>query len=149
MESKIVLVIFKKYENGDGPTKNFRDLAGVVSLETTKLWIKMINNTGSISLSSSPGRPRTDRIKSNVSKVKKRLDRKKRVSTRRLGAGMKISKSSVHRILREDLGYFPYKKTKQPKLTSVQKKKIIKFANWVLNNYTKDDTKKWLFSDEK
>ena len=23
------------------------------------------------------------------------------------------------------------------------------FANWVLNNYTKDDTKRWLFSDEK
>ena len=66
--------------------------------------------------------------------------------TRRLTAEMKISKTSIHRILREDLRCFPYKK---PKLTDFQKRKRIKFANWVLNNYTKNDTKRWLFLDEK
>ena len=40
-------------------------------------------------------------------------------------------------------------KTKQSKLTNLQKQKRVKFANWVLNNYTKDDTKRWLISDEK
>ena len=39
-----------KYENGDGPAKIHRDLGGVVSKRTIKLWIKMINNTGSIEL---------------------------------------------------------------------------------------------------
>ena len=34
-----------KYENGDGPAKIHRDLGGVVSKRTIKLWIKMINNT--------------------------------------------------------------------------------------------------------
>ena len=62
---------------------------------------------------------------------------------------MKISKSSIHRILREDLRCFPYKKIKQPKLTDLQKRKRIKFANWILNNYTKNDTTRWLFLDEK
>ncbi|CAF4173418.1 unnamed protein product, partial [Rotaria magnacalcarata] len=72
----------------------------------------------------------------------------KRVSTRRLAAEMNISKSSIHRILRKDLGCFPYKKIKQPKLTDVQKKKRVKFANWVLNSYTNSDITRWLFSDE-
>jgi transposase len=150
MKSKDIQTAVKnKYENGDGPTKIYRDLGGIVSLRTIKLWIQMINNTGSIKLLSLPGRPRTVRTKANISKIKYRLGRKKRVSTRRLAAEMNISRRSAQRILREDLGCLPYKKIKQPKLTDLQKQKRAKFANWVLNNYNKDDTKRWLFTDEK
>ena len=132
-----------KYENGDGPTKIFRDLGGVVSLQTVKLWIKMIRETGSIDRCYSPGRPRTIRTKNNIQKVKQRLaKKKKKVSTRRLAAEMKISRRSVQRILREDLGCFPHKKIKQPKVTDFYKRKKAKFANWVLNHYSKEDTKK-------
>jgi transposase len=64
MKSKNVQKAVKtKYENGDGPSQIYRDLAEVVSLQTIKLWIKMVNNTGSINLSSPPGRPRTARTK--------------------------------------------------------------------------------------
>ena len=43
MKSKDIQEVVKtKHENGDGPTKNYRDLAGVVSLQTIKLWVKMI-----------------------------------------------------------------------------------------------------------
>ncbi|CAF3318649.1 unnamed protein product [Rotaria socialis] len=110
MKSKDMQEVGKaKFENGDGPTKIYRDLAGVVSLQTIKLWIKKVRNTGSIELSSPPGRPRTARTKANILKAK----------------------------------------IKQPKLTDVKKKKRVKFANWVLNNYTKSDITRWLFSDEK
>ena len=138
-----------KHENGDGPTKIYRDLAGVVSLRTIKSWIKMIDNTGAISLSSPPGCSRTARTKANILKVKTRLERKKRISTRKLAAQMKISRRSIQRILKQDLGYFPYKKIKEPRLTELHKTKRVKFANWVLNNYTKDKINWWLFSDEK
>ncbi len=50
-----------KHQNGDYPTKVFRDLNGVISLATIKRWYKMIDETGSINLSLSPGRPRTAR----------------------------------------------------------------------------------------
>ena len=51
MKSKDIQKVVKiKYENGDGPAKIYRDLAGAVSLPTIKLWIKMINNTGSTNL---------------------------------------------------------------------------------------------------
>ncbi|CAF4693314.1 unnamed protein product, partial [Rotaria socialis] len=84
MKSKdLQLAVKKKYENGDGSTKIYRDLAGVVSLRTIKLWVKMLNETGSIDLSHSPGHPRT----------------KKQISSRRLAAEIKISRASARRIL--------------------------------------------------
>ena len=88
----------------------------------------MINNIGSIDLSSPPGRSHTARTKANILMAKQRLDQK-RLSTRRLADEMKISKSSIHQILREDLHSFPYKKVKQSKLTNLQKRKRIKFSN--------------------
>ena len=109
----------------------------------------MISTTGSITLSSPPGCPRAVCTKVAIMKVKSRLNKKKRVSTRKLASDINISRTSIRRILREDLGYKPYKKIKQPKLNNLQKNKRVKFANWVLNNYSKDDTKKWLFTDEK
>ena len=82
MKSKDIQEFLKtKYENSDGPIKIYRDLAGVVSLQTIKLWIKMINSTISINLSSPAGRPRTARTKANISKAKPRLDQTKRMST--------------------------------------------------------------------
>ncbi|CAF1940983.1 unnamed protein product [Rotaria magnacalcarata] len=128
MKSKDIQKVVKtKYGSGDGPTKFFRELAEAVSLPTIKLWIKMINTTGSITLSSPPGCPYKYRYCED----------------------MKISRTSLQRILRKDLGCMPYKKTKQPKLTNLQKARTIKFANWVLNNYRKDGIKKWLFTDER
>ena len=150
MKSKDLRTAVKiKFENGDGPAKIFRELGRVVSKRTINLWIKMIKGTGSIDLLKPPGRPRTIRTKANIQKAKLRLAQKKRASTRKLAAEMCISRTSTQRILRKDLGYFPYKKIKQPKLTDLQKKKRVKFRNWVLNHYTKDDTRRWLFSDEK
>ena len=109
----------------------------------------MLKKTGSINLSLPPGRTRTIRTKASIAKVKRRVKGKRPSSTRKLAAQLKISRTSVQRMLKEDLHYFPYKKITEPKLTELQKKKRVKFANWVLNNFSKEDTKKWLFSDEK
>ena len=118
MKSKdLQLALKNKYENGDGPTKIYRDLSGVVSLRTIKLWVKMLNQTGSVDLSHSPGLPRRVRTKANISKVKYRLAQKKQISSRRLAAEINSSCTSARRILREDLGCFPYKKIITPKTT--------------------------------
>ena len=138
-----------KFENGDGPEKIFLDLGGVVSKRTIHLWIKIIKGTGSINLLKPPGHPRTIRTKANIQKAKLRLAQKKRASTIELAAEMCISRTSTRRILRKDRGDFPYKKIKQPKLTDLQKKKRVQFANWVLNYYTKDNIGRWLLADEK
>ena len=97
-----------KHQNGDSVSKIFNDLSGVISLSTIKRCVKMLDETGAIKLGKSPGRPRIARTKANILKVKQRLNREKKVLTRKLGKELNISNSSVHRILQNDLGYFPY-----------------------------------------
>ena len=119
MKSKNLQTTVKnKYGKGDGPMKIYRNLGGAVSLRTIKLWVQMLNKTRSINLSHLPGRP----TKADISKVKYRLAHNETMSTRRLAAEVNISRNSAHRMLREDLGCFPYKKIKQPKLTDLQKR---------------------------
>lgn len=130
----------RKHENDDGPTNIYCDLARVISVQILKLWIKMNNNTGSVSLLLPPGRPRSARIKANIVMAKQRPNQEKRVSTRRIAVEFSISKNNAQRILPEDLDCVPYKKIRQPKLTHLQKQNRLKFASWVLNNYTKNDT---------
>ncbi|CAF3930185.1 unnamed protein product [Rotaria sp. Silwood2] len=142
---KLVLL---KHQNGDNPTKVFRDLNGVIGLRTITTWYKMINETGSINLSVSSGHPRTARTNANIKKVKQKLQRKK-VSTRGLALDLGISHESARRILRDDLGCRPYKHVIEPALTEEHKEKRKKFANWIRTNFRKQETLKILFSDEK
>ncbi|CAM4980319.1 unnamed protein product [Rotaria socialis] len=135
--------------DGDAPTKRCRDLNGGISLATVKRWYQMIRRTGSIELSGTYDGPRIIRTKENIQKVKNRLRRKKRVSARKLSMELGISATSVRRILKIDLGLKPYKKVIEPSLSDDQKIKRKKFANWVRNNFRKEETMKILFLDEK
>ncbi|CAF2070641.1 unnamed protein product [Rotaria magnacalcarata] len=136
MKSKdLQQVVFRKYEDGDGPTKNFRDLNDSLGLATIKRWCKMIRDTGSIQLSKSPGGPRFARTSKMIQKVKHKLDQKKMVSVRSLAKDCSISKSSSHRILKEDMKLYPYKMRIEPKLTEEHKNKGKKIVNWVGHNF--------------
>jgi len=142
-------LVLSKQKNGDSSAKIFRDLNGAVSRTQVFKWCKMISDTGSIQLSTSPGRPRIIRAKEMVQKVKSRLKRKKRVSSRILAKELDISRTSVRRILTIDLGCRAYKKRIEPLMTDGQKLKRKKFANWIRTNYKKEETLRILFSDEK
>jgi len=81
MESKdLQKVVFCKYEDGDDPSKIFRDLNGSLRLTTIKRWCKMIRDTGSIQLSTPPGGPRFARTIKMIQKVKHKLHQKEMVS---------------------------------------------------------------------
>ncbi|CAF4596493.1 unnamed protein product, partial [Rotaria socialis] len=150
MKSKdIQKLVLSKYENGDGPTKIFRDLNGTLSLPTIERWCKSIRDTGCINLSKPPGRPRTIRTNANIQKVKHRLERRRTVSSRKLSREFGISRMSVRRVLKNDLGLHAYKVQNEPMLTDEHKEKRIQFANWIRTNFRKEDTMKILFSDEK
>ena len=71
-------VVLSKYQNGDTITKIHHDLNGGIGLRTIERWCQMIRRSGSIKLTCPP------RTKGNIQKVKHRLRRKKRVSTRKL-----------------------------------------------------------------
>ena len=71
------------------------------------------------------------------------------MSVRKLAGELDISNGSLVRILKQDLGYRLHKKRAQPALTDFEKSKRMKFANWLRQNFWKEDTLRILFSDEK
>lgn len=150
MKSKdIQKLVLSKYEKGEGPSEIFQHLNGTVSLITIKRWCKMVRETGTIQLSKSPGRPRTVRTKESIRKVKTRLNRKRKVSIRKLVHELDISYGSVRRILKSDLKLRSYKMVVEPLLTDEHKEKRKKFSNWIRTHFRKEDTMNILFSDEK
>ncbi|CAF2225410.1 unnamed protein product, partial [Rotaria magnacalcarata] len=141
-------LVILKHQNGDYPTKIFRDLNGILSLATIKRWCGMIDETSSINLRYSPGCSRTARTKGAINKVKKKLQENK-VSSRKLALELDISRQVLDVILRDDLGCRPYKYLVVPALTEEHKEKNKTFANWIRTNFRKQETVKILFSDEK
>jgi inhibitor of nuclear factor kappa-B kinase subunit alpha len=142
-------LVLSKYETGDRPTKIFRDLNGAIGLRTIERWCKSICDTSCINLTKPPGRSRTIRTKSAIKKVKHRVERRKSVSSRKVARELGISRTSVQRILKNDLGLQAYKIQNEPLLTDEHKEKRIQFANWIRTNFRNEDTMKILFSDEK
>ena len=73
----------------------------------------MIDTTGPIDLVYSSGGPRIVRTSGAIGKVKTRSDTGGRVSVRKL----RLSRTSIHSSLKEDLKYRSYKKRVQSLLT--------------------------------
>ena len=150
MKSKdLQKLLLSKYEKGEGPSEIFRHLNGALCLRTVKRWCKMIREAGSIELPTSPGRSPIIRTKESFKKVKHRLNRKKKVTSRKLAVELNISRTSVRRILKNELLLRPYKIIVELLLTDEHKEKRKKFSNWVRRRFRKEDTMKILFSDEK
>ena len=140
---------FQNTTIGTDPRRSFATWNGVISLATIERWCKMIQTDGSINLRKSPGRTRTIRTKAGIQKVKVRVNRLKEVSSRKLARELGISRTSVQRVLCDDLGLRAYKVQIEPLLTDEHKETRIRLANWIRTNFCEEDTMKILFSDEK
>ena len=112
MKSKdLQKLVLSKYGKGEGRSEIFRHLNVYYVFKTVKRWCKMICETGSIELSTFSGRSSIIRMKESIKKVKNRLNRKKKkMTSRKLVVELNISRTSVHRILKNDLLLRPYKK---------------------------------------
>ena len=115
-------VVLLKLKDGKSPAEISKDLYGVVSERTVRNWKSMYLKTGKIELKKPPGPIRTVRTKNVISKVKKRFQRKARQRVRKMARDLGISKTSLVRIVTEDLGLHAYRVNVQPKLTDAQKK---------------------------
>lgn len=150
MKSKDVQqIVLSKLQNGQFPTQISRDLNGMVSIRTIKRWSKLYNETGAIELSHPPGPSRTVRTTAAVKKVKRWLNGKRKKSVRILARKLNVGRESVRKIIKLNLLCKPYKVCKQPKLTDGHKIRRVQFANWIKNNFSKAQTNRIEFSDEK
>ena len=142
-------LVLSKYKDGQSCIKIHEDLHGSVGLSTVERWCKMIRDTGKITLFKSAGRLRTVRTAANIQKVKHRHDRLQVFSYHKIARDLRISRISAQRILKDDLKLKSYRIKVQPKISEDQKAKRLKFANWIRTNFRKEDTLRFLFSDEK
>jgi transposase len=143
-------IVLRLHDQGLNCRKIMQHLGGEVSKTTVNRWIKMFKESGEINLKSPTGRKRSKRTKRLIKQVKVHLLRAKRkMSTRKLAKVHNVSRSTMQRLIKDDLGYKSYIKRVAPKLTDSQKQKRFSFGIWVRKNVTKSLSKKILFSDEK
>ena len=114
-----------------------------------KRWCRRIREVGTIDSVNPRGCSRTIRTKAAIQKIKRRLNRRKSLFSRKLARELDISRSSVRGILKNDLELQVYKMQKEPLLTNEHKEKRMKFANWIRTNFRKENTMKIRFSDKK
>ena len=68
---------------------------------------------------------------------------------RKIARDLRISRTSAQRIFKDDLKLKSYRIRVLPKISEDQKANRLKFAYWIRTNFRKEDTLRFLFSDEK
>ena len=110
----------------------------------------MYKEFGKIILKSPPGPKRTIITKKLVQQVKQHLVRdKKKKSARKLAKSLNVSRTTIQKVIKDDIGLKLYTKHIAPKLTDSQKQKRHSFGIWTRKNIRKLMARKILFSGEK
>lgn len=95
------------------------------------------------------GRPRTVLTQQLKDTVKKKVKRNPKRSIRKMAKQLKISKTSMSRMVHEGLKGYPYKMRKRHGLTDVHKEKRLKRCKLLLKRAVRGDHLMTLYSDEK
>ena len=142
--------VLRFHEQGLSTRQISNQLVDQVSKTTVNRWVKMYRESGKISFKTPSGRKRTIRTKKLVQQVKKYLVKDKRKkSVRKIAKSLNVSRTTIQRVVKSDLGYKSYIKRVSPKLTEMQKQKRHSFGIWARKNITKKIARKIMFSDEK
>lgn len=111
--------------------------------------IKRYNETGSIAKRHGGGHPKTATSRNMIRKVKARIQRNPRQSAGELAKSLKVSDSSIRRILKKELQLKPYKIQKVQHLTSTQKIVRLQRARALKALHERGELENIVFSDEK
>ena len=128
MEKRAVVIAF--FQQGKNHNQIYNLL---VKKKYSRHFIKYTINryleTGSINDRKRTGKPRTVRTKKMIEKVRSAVKRNSNRAQRKLAEQYETSKTTIHNILAEDLGFKAFKKSKCHRLTIAQKKKDSKEVN--------------------
>ena len=151
-----VLIVKTFYQSGESYAATVRRLRGILGRNeaptesTVRRLMTKFFETGSTADVKSPGRPRSRRTEQNIALVRDSVAVSPMKSVRRRSQQLGLTRSSLRRILRYDLHFYPYKiqLTQQLKVTDHQKRR--QFVDWVLRRRQEDArfANKIIFSDE-
>ena len=148
MEERAAIKLF--HDKGYDPATIIKKLADL-NISKMKVYrtVKRLRETGSIEDRKRSGRPRSVRTTQLISKVRSRYWRKSQQSVNKMAHQLKISRSSLNRVVKEELGLRPYKKRKIHGLTRLQEKKRLERSKVLLERYADEKLDEIIFSDEK
>lgn len=123
-----------------------------LGISRTQLYVWVSRASTGSNLTNKPGRGRKSRLHPVVKRVIAMAVNKRNQTTRKLAfrlsrSGYFTSKSTVHRYFRKNLGFYPYKLKRKPKLTEKQHEDREKFAK-KHEKWTENEWKNVLWSDE-
>src|SRR6266436_903807 len=102
-----------------------------INYNFVKSTIKRFTETSSIKDKSRSGRPRSKRTPKMLKALKARIRRNPKRTQKKLSLQMKVSKMTMARALKDDLGLRAYKRGKCHMLTPTQKEKMVKRSKWL------------------
>src|SRR5690349_21453386 len=142
-------LIVRAFERGERQADIFERLkSDGVSRQLISLTIKRWRDAGSIADRPRIGRPRTVRTPERIKAVRARIRRIPRRSQRKLASQMGASRSSIQRIIKDDLGLTPYKRRRVHGLSTQQRRTGLERSKASLQRYDFCDVKRIVFSDE-
>ena len=101
--------------------------------------VKRLNETGSVADRTRSGRPASVVTKKMVASVRAWIIRNPAQSQRKLARALKTSKTSMRRIIREEIRLKPYKKSIVYGLTNAQKKKRHERTKKLIEVYAREN----------
>jgi len=111
--------------------------------------IKRLNETGSVDDRKRSGQCRSVRTPRRIKAVRARVRRNPRQSQRKLTTQIGASRSTIQRIIKEDLELTPYKRRKVHGLTMQQRRTRLERSKALLQRHDFCDVERIVFSDEK
>lgn len=138
------------HDKGFSPSYIVKELKKLsISKQKVYRTIKRLKETGTIADRKRSGRPRSIRTPDLVNKVKCRLWRNPKQSINNMSSELQVSRRTLGRVVKIDLGLRPYKLRKLQGLSGDQKEKRLKRSKSLLKRFAKDDLENMVFSDEK
>lgn len=151
-----VVIVKTHYKNGECYAETVRKLRGIFgrrkapNLSTVQRLIKKFEETASLLDVKSSGRPRATRSIENVAVVRDSVDVSPGKSIRRRSQQLAIPRSTMQRILKNDLHLNAYKIQLTQELKPCDHLKRREFVSWILGKRETDGdfSHKIIFSDE-
>lgn len=148
--------ILKTYfQSGESPTQTVRNLKkkldkkDVPSEAFLRQFVNRVRKTGSL-VDKTRKRPFPARSTENIAAVSDSVHERPSTSIRHRSQELNLSRSTLHRILRKDLAFKPYKVQLVHRLKPIDHPSRLRFANWAEDRLEDDPEfyRKIIFSDE-
>lgn len=115
---------------------------------TIKLWVQNFRRSASAMKVKPPGMRRTVRTPANVERVRIAVQQSPRRSVNRQASALRISETTVRRILHKDLNFHPYKLATVQELTAQDFVNRVNCCNRLLDLFADNDLHGLIMSDE-